>query len=547
MKKLLTTLLAGAGMTAMAMPANAQLANPYDLSQYDITMEACTVEMGLMAEMQATLSPADPGEALAAYSSGRRALVASPRVQAFLDALRQRRNQRQRQLVYLEFNDADPTFNVFVNGAPFAGGVFPDYIYTDEDKQVVLEQLETTYALYPIDFTLTQPAQGDFSTIEIGFNDNNPIDLAGGILFGRAENIDFGNDVRNDNAFADASFWQLLAELDANFGTQNLQRTLGLEEPLDAEGIEAVRQQAVVNQSANTAAHELGHILGLRHHDSFGAPGDGLPTARFPGTEGPGGVPARDPLEFIPTLETDQNAAETFDHVMASGASTGLDIADPVLFDRFFSERSAAKLFLNNRRFELQEGFISKFFPFVGLRRSFIPNPLQTGENAGQRLLLQRRVINGAIDELGQEDDYLMFLREGQVFNAEIISTSDVTIEDDIFGKLTLTRVGWDGTEEVLAENQLTFEGREPLLFDFTVPRSGLYQLTVSAPDSVPVGRDAEGEPVFVNLSDFPLDPEDPEGPTFFDEFGLGDYNVYANIVDGQRSRGRSSRFAFRW
>ena len=35
------------------------------------------------------------------------------------------------QVVYLEFNPGEPTFEVTIGGAPFAGGVFPDYIYTE--------------------------------------------------------------------------------------------------------------------------------------------------------------------------------------------------------------------------------------------------------------------------------------------------------------------------------------------------------------------------------------------------------------------------------
>jgi len=522
MKTFMKTLLGAAGALALAAPASAQADNPYDLSGMDLNMEACTLEMGL-SDMLSSATVDNLGDALSAYTDGRAALVSefngSPAGLALANAAATAKAQRAKQIVYLEFNDANPTFNVFSGGVPFAGGVFPDYIYTDEDKQTVRTKMKTAFARYNISFVLTEPAQGDFSTIQIGFNDQNPIDLQGGILFGRADNIDFGNDVRNDNAFADASFWQLLAELDANFGTQNLANFLGLPGPLSPEGVEAVRQIAVVNQSANTASHELGHILGLRHHDSFGAPGQGLP-------------PARLPEEFIPVLETDQNALETIDHVMASGASAGLPLANPVLFDRFFSERSSAKLWINRFRKEIEEASVGPNFPFVKLVRRKIPNLLQTGQNAGGRLFLNQSVVNGSISELGQEDRYVHFLKAGQVFNAEIISSSDVTIEDDMWGKLTLGRIqSIPGTDpEIVAENQTTFEGREPLLFDFTIPETGFYVLTVSAPDSVPLGGG------FVNLSDFLFDPE--TGATFYDIFGLGDYQVYSNIIEAKPPRG---------
>ena len=542
MKRLLSAALATASTLAFATSASAQLSNPYELSLDDLKVDACTAEMGIASGLHGVTADNFTevvGEYVEQRASLSGAFARSDAGQAFRQAIRDRRNQFKRQTVYLEFNDAEPTFLVFNNGQPFAGGVFPDYIYTDEDKAEILQRMRTDYAGFRINFTLTEPAQGDYSTIRIGNNDINPIDVAGGILFGRADNIDFGNDDRNDNAFADASFWQLLAELDSNFGTQNLANFLGLDAPLATqEEIDAVRREVIVNQSANTSSHELGHILGLRHHDSIGKPGDGLPPAR-----NEGGEPAIDPLDFIPAVEFDQNAVETFDHIMASGASVGIDLTDSGVKDRFFGEREAAKLWLNTFRFERPEATFSPFFPLAFLRPSRIPNPLEMGVNAGKRLLLEQNVITGAIAEFGEEDDYYFFLREGQVFNAETISSSDVTIEDDIWAKLALSKLNFDGTEEVVAENQVTFEGREPLIFDFTIPSTGFYALTVSAPDAVPVGRDENGEPIFLNLSDFQFDEEQ----TFLDVFGTGDYDLYAYTVKGQERRRRNRRFAWNW
>jgi len=38
--------------------------------------------------------------------------------------------------------------------------------------------------------------------------------------------------------------------------------------------------KAIVRQASQTAAHELGHLLSLRHHDSFGPPDGGLHPVR---------------------------------------------------------------------------------------------------------------------------------------------------------------------------------------------------------------------------------------------------------------------------
>lgn len=490
-----------------AAPALAQ-SSEADLTHMTlrIDVDSCAIA-GLNASSPTTV--AEGASILSAYADSRAAIVSENAARRAQDGsanpkgrgIKKGQLNNDPQVVYLQFGSANPFFNVFINGAPFAGGVFPDYVYTQEDRDTIQARLEADYAQYNFAFTQTQPSLGDFSTIRIGDNDANPIDLAGGILFGRADNIDFGNNDRNDAAFADASFWQLLAELDANFGSQNLANFLGLP-PLTAGQIEEVRQIAVVNQSANTAGHELGHILGLRHHDSFGAPGDGLPLARDPG-------------EFIPLGELDQNAVETLNHIMASGASAGLSIESPVLVDRFFSERSATKLAINERTRSITEAAAKGRFT---LNKVVGPNPLLEGENAGGKLDMRAALIDGSISTLDEMDSYRFKAKAGEIFNAEIISTSDVTNENSFLSRLRLFELGIRGARTEIASNQLTFEGREPLIFDFTLPSSGEYELVVDGPDSVPINAD-----FFVSLGDLGLS-----------DLRVGDYEVLSYIVDGK-------------
>lgn len=507
MTKFKLSIIAAASVLALCGTAQAQ--SPYDLTdqKFKVLNDECpitgcldfTSDAATNASMQALAASANNANASASSGSnnGR--------------GIRKGQQNNDPQVVYLQFGSADPTFNVFFGGVPFGGGVFNDYIYTQADRDFVQARMEADYAEYNFVFTQTQPSQGDFSTIRIGDNDANPIDLAGGILFGRADNIDFGNNGRSDSAFADASFWQLLAELDANFGTQNLANFLGLPGPLDAAGIETFRRVAVLNQSANTSAHELGHILGLRHHDSFGAPGDGLP-------------PARDNTEFLPLGELDEDAIETLQHIMASGASAGLALSSPPFVDRFFSERSAVKLAVNERTRTITEDAAMTNGGKLTLNKVVGANPLLDGVNSGGKLDIRAALVDGSMETVDDVDAYHIRAKEGEIFNAELITSSDNTNAMPVFfSKLSLQQVQDDGSLVEVASNQLTFEGRNPLIFDFTIPADGNYVLEVSAPDLVPVAPET-----FVSLADFGLT-----------NFRVGTYELLAYVVEGKPGKNK--------
>lgn len=486
--------------TSADIPAQLRIQND------DCAFNACKFhEAATVEDAAAILSNAVSGRAaaMAARREGEGTQVTKPG-----RGLGIGQQNRDPQVVYLAFGSADPTFDV-LNGGVFLFSL-PDYIYSQSDRDFIQDRLEADYAHYNYEFTQTQPSLGDYSTLRIGDNDANPIDLAGGILFGRADNIDFGNDDRTDSAFVDASFWQLLAEFDVNFGTQNLSNFLNLPGPLDASGIEQFRQIAVVNQSANTASHELGHIQGLRHHDSFGAPGDGLPAARNPG-------------EFFPVLETDQDALETLQHIMASGASAGLALNSPPFVDRFFSERSAVKLAVNERTRVISEDAAMINGGKLSLNKVVGSNPLLDGVNAGGKLDIRAGLVFGSISDFDEVDSYKIKGNAGDIFNAEVISNSDLNIENEILATLTLSKVEADGSLTDVAVNQRTFEGFEPLIFDYTLPESGDYILSVSSPDIVTLSSGTQLSLTAIGLA----------------ELRIGDYNLLAYTVDGAPGGGK--------
>ena len=419
-----------------------------------------------------------------------------------------------KQEVWLNFDaGGDPTFivDVFFMDGTTGFIVLNDFNYTPEIRDEIADRIEADYDDFQYRFTQTEPRNGVFTTLNIGDNDRapgsanirlfevGPGSFAFSILFGRADEIDFGNTNKDSAAFTDASFWVLLRDVFPNaLGPLS---GIPVADPTDPAQLQAATVEAVINQSANTTAHELGHVVGLRHHDSFGAPGDGLPTT---------GRPA--PGDFVPIYPGGTNAAETVLHIMASGASAGLPIQNSSSEDRFFSERSAVKLTINERgRYRDEEYFnrrnASVKVPWLPLR---VKNTILEGENAGSRLLgVKQMVIEGTISEENEIDTYRFDANAGEYMNIEMISFTDFVLEDFLFfSELRVYKLNSDGSRTLVVSNFLPAESIDPLILDWEVPETGEYELEV---ESIEVG--------------FGLD-------------NTGDYFVHMYMVDGPLGRG---------
>ncbi len=435
------------------------------------------------------------------------------------------------QTVYLNFQPGLPTYTFSLFGITLT---LPDYEYTAEDKAIIVSRLEADYAPYNFEFVLERPTEGEF--VELQFNSNDApgngtagVLPSGGILFGSAGEIDFGNDNRSIVAINDANVWPFLTALDPflGFAPGGL---IELNAGIDVEGVfddgpdalpvdEAVRL-AVLNQTANTGAHELGHGLGLRHYDAWGPIGGGLPATGTP-----------EPTSFFPFYTNGQNADETTLHVMVSGASAGSTLADSANADRFFSERSSIKLAINQRgRFITDEQANAGK---AGLKKLQVVNQIEVGENADGRIDVRNIIVEGEIEELGEVDTLTFDAKAGQVFNAEMISDVESSFFPDfdvMFPGLTLFKKNRDGSLTEIARNDDEFESRDAFLLDVTLPENGTYVLQMEAPDEVFFGVDAEGNAIVVPFSDFDLETE-----TFF---RTGQYITNAYIVESKNGKG---------
>lgn len=445
------------------------------------------------------------------------------------------------QTVFVSFETGDPTFtaSLAVLFGPAAADVtitLPDYVYTQEDRDAIISRLEADYAPYNITFVTDEPTSGDFVTLQFNSNDAPGEGTAGilptgGILFGSAGEIDFGNDNRSIVAINDANLWPFLNALDPFIGQAPgflLEFNTGIDvagvlsDGPDAVSLDEATRIAVINQSANTGAHELGHGLGLRHYDAFGPIGGGLPTT---------GVP--EPVAFFPFFDGGQNADETTLHLMSSGASSGLSLAEAANSDRFFSERSAIKLAINERgRFVTDEQANSGQ---ARLKKLQVVNPILEGENADGRIDVRNIVVEGRIDAL-DEIDMLTFKGDaGEVFNAEMISDVESAFFpewDRMLGKLTLFLQERDGTLIEVATNDDEFESFDAFMLDVTLPEDGTYVLQAEGPADVFLGLDAGGNPIVVPLAAF--------GPETELALRTGQYILNAYIVESKNGRGPS-------
>ncbi len=438
------------------------------------------------------------------------------------------------QTVFLSFETGDPTFS----GSLFGGPAFTlaDHVYTNAEIAEIKSRLEADYAPYNFNFVLDAPTEGDFVTLQFNSNDAPGAGTAGilpsgGILFGSAGELDFGNDNRSIVAINDANFWTALFFYDPIFGFPEggiLELFSGIDVDTDGNGPDTglapqdALSLAIVNQSANTGAHELGHGLGLRHYDAFGPIGGGLPDTGSP-----------EPESFFPVFAGPQEGVETTLHLMASGASSGLSLAGSGNRDRFFSERSAIKLAINERgRFVTDEQANSGQ---AKLKELQVVNPILEGQNADGRIDVRNIVIEGTIEALDEVDTLTFKGKAGEIFNAEMISDVESAFFSDfdrMFGRLTLFSQDSQGGLTEIASNDDEFESFDSFLIDVTLPADGTYVLQMDAPDSVQFDINGDGIPETVPLALF--------GDATVQAIRLGQYITNAYIVESKSGNGPS-------
>ena len=305
-----------------------------------------------------------------------------------------------------------------------------DHVYTASERAQILDRMRIDYGRFDFTFTDTAPASGVFSTITI--ND--------GPSFGIAEDVDFRNLNFGDNA-----------TVDVNSG--------------------AFTSAQFVTLTANVASHELGHLVGLRHGDSFGPIGSGID----PNTVGTGA--------FRPTFPGPLGANETQFHLMESD---GVFVENSV--DQFFSERSAIRLEFNESGVVVGEMAGARdslaTAQVLSLGSLVVPNTIEVGARAGLGDFdVDAIAVVGSLDSFNEEDFYSFEAEAGDLFNFEVISTVPGRIFDNIDPQISIldssgNLVDYFGQD---AFNDDEFESLDSILIDLVLPETDTYFVRVNA------------------------------------------------------------------
>ncbi len=305
--------------------------------------------------------------------------------------------------------------------------------YTQTMRSQIRDRLANKYAPWDIEFTTTNPG-GTFSRLT--FNE--------GFSGGDAQHIDFRNLDRSDTAV------------------------------INVAGLGATTTAEVTEVSASIAAHELGHLLGLRHGDSFGPIGRGL------GQPGPGNGAYR------PSFPGPAGANEVSDDVMAT-TSFG---SDNFFRNTWLSERSAIKTEFAFHGTVVHESPVPKWTLATAqpleLVNMTVPNTIVSGEQAGAGdFSVDAIALLGSLTVTQPVDYYRFQAVAGDLINVEVMSNAlshrmASTIDSqlallDAFGNVVPY---WGDTLDG-AFNDDEFETFDSILLDVTLPTTGTYYLRV--------------------------------------------------------------------
>ena len=345
--------------------------------------------------------------------------------------------------------EGDDTRTVFLD---FGAG---DVDYSAQaTRDAIQARLGAIYSAFNFTFTQARPAAGVYTELDF----NIP---AGSFLGGEATSID----------------WRALS-LGGSASVDIGQFLGGANEPADTPA-------NVIDMTATIAAHELGHLSGLRHGDSFGPIGEGVYAnlVSNPNIDG-----------FYPTYYGPDAASDTKYHILASPDSVGASLYDAAGVT-FFGEREDVKLAFDDSGTTVSEtpgaNVTAPTAMPLSLAPLAVPNTVLVGSGVGTGFRVAAADVVGSIG-LGaggaSNSDYFSFAATaGELMNFEVMSQSLARLDGDSLDSI-LTVYEADGRTVVPyynspsgATDDDSFQSADPVLYDVVMPSSGTYYVKVSA------------------------------------------------------------------
>ena len=235
--------------------------------------------------------------------------------------------------------------------------------------------------------------------------------------------------------------------------------------------------------SATIAAHELGHLSGLEHGDSFGPIGLGI----YAGV---------DPDLYIPPYPGPTDADETIRHIMASGASVGETLFQAIA-NPFFGEREAIKLAYGEDGSPTNEQTTPHYSMAdaqpIALAPLVVPDTDLEGRERRPRLRRhrgRRRRLHGTRRQRQFGDRLLLVHRSGRHLDQPPGHVGSARPRPQ--GWFDTTMTVYDSSGNVIAYNDDSFQDQDSTILDLTLPETGTYYVEVT-PWS-PAGRAEPGD-----------------------------------------------------
>jgi Ca2+-binding RTX toxin-like protein len=362
--------------------------------------------------------------------------------------------------VYLDFDTATGT---------------GEHVYAPAERDAIQEGMERDFAPFDVQFTQALPVSGNYITVR--FNETPSVN--GRLLpGGKSPRVGWRELTLGGKVIVDVNGF---------FGA-------------DVNGLLRPDVQNYIALSTTIASHELAHMYGLRHHDAFGAPGEGLFQAVRPDNAGTSYISLS--ARFLPAYMGPLTATETPFHLTASPASVGSDIVDAVS-DPFFGERDALKLSFGENgqtHFEMPDAAKQPLTvgsatwqvqPLGELPYLTVPNTIEKGVHRNADLGVAAIDVIGSIaltnNGTSESDFYSLAGHTGDVITVEVMSQIlRHRIANPIDSVLRVYFVGPSGPQLVdyyasalKAVNDDGFERPDAVLLDLILPADGTYIVEV--------------------------------------------------------------------